>query len=67
MHEPFGSDELEVNDLSDSLEVVEVNLAVWFNAENASQVLIVEVDSVETILLDVSDLLSDNNLLEINQ
>lgn len=66
-HEPLGSDELEVNNLSDGFKIVKVNLIVCFNAENACQMLVIEVDIVESILLNISNLLSDDNLLEINQ
>lgn len=67
MQEPLCGDELEINNLSNSLKVVEVNLVVWLDAENACQMLVVEVDVEESALLNISDLFSDDNLLEINK
>jgi hypothetical protein len=67
LQEPLCGDELEINNLSNSLKVVEVNLVVWLDAENACQMLVVEVDVEESALLNISDLFSDDNLLEINK
>jgi hypothetical protein len=67
LQEPLCGDELEINNLSNSLKVVEVNLMVWLDAENACQMLVVEVDVEESALLNISDLFSDDDLLEINK
>jgi hypothetical protein len=67
LQEPLCGDELEINNLSNSLKVVEVNLVVWLDAENACQMLVVEVDVEESALLNISDLFSDDDLLEINK
>jgi hypothetical protein len=67
LQEPLCGDELEINNLSNSLKVVEVNLVVWLDAENACQMLVVEVNVEESALLNISDLFSDDDLLEINK
>lgn len=39
---------------------------VWFNVEDAGELLVVESDCMESIFLYISDLLSDDNFLEVD-
>lgn len=41
-------------------------MSIILDVEDAGQVLVIEIDSSETILLDVPDFLSDDDFLEIN-
>ena len=58
--------ELEVNQLSDGLQVVILDVLLWLHENDTCQGLVVEDDIVEYTLLVSSDLLSDYHLLEIN-
>jgi hypothetical protein len=66
LQELLGPDELEVDQLPHGLQVVETDLRGVVHIEDARQVLVVEVHSPESFLLHVSDLLSNDNLLEVN-
>lgn len=66
LNELTGLVELEVNDLAHCLLVVEVNVLLVFDPEDASKMVVVEVDVPVVMLLDVPYLLSDDHLCEDN-
>lgn len=63
----LGSLELEIDDLSDSFKVIEVQVIVVFDPENTSQVIVVEVYVSVVVFLDVPDLLSNDDFGEVDR
>ena len=69
--ELLGLDKLEVNDLSHSFTVVEFDLLFFIDHENVGKMVVVEVNMLVWLVtfnsfLDSSDLVSNNDFLEIN-
>lgn len=62
-----GFYKLEVDDFSHSLKVVEAKMLIIFNKHYSCQVLVIEINSSESILKDISDLFTNDNFLEVNK
>lgn len=66
LQEVLSSHKLEVNDLSDSLKVVEIHMFIIFNEENGGEMVVVELDMSVVELLDVSYLFSNDDLVKVD-
>jgi hypothetical protein len=66
LKEVLGPLELEVNDLPDSVTVVEIDVILIFDKEDVSEMVVVEVYLGIFLFLDASDLVSNDDFLKVD-
>lgn len=67
LKELASSDELEVNNFSHGFEVVKIEILLVFDVEDAGEMVVIEVNLAVIVLLDISDLFTNDDFGEVDR